>query len=146
MKRLKSITLALTMTCFALPSSAKVTLDDVYKADEAQRAQDLADYAQYLAENSSPLKPRNGASTPENLEYVGSGITRLSKTGFYVIDANASGNRTTSSIFVPSLSGTYYGTSGSTSNSALGVKVVNGVLSGHGRVTTPTITAIYRLK
>lgn len=64
MKRIKSITLALTMTCFALPGLAKVTLDDVYKADAPKRAQDLADYAQYLAENSSPLVPRVGTSTP----------------------------------------------------------------------------------
>lgn len=45
------------------PAMAKVTLDDVYKADEAQRAQDLAAYEQYKRDYSYPLKP-NESSTP----------------------------------------------------------------------------------
>lgn len=127
------------------PALAKVTLEDVYKADEAQRAQDLAEFEQYKQDYSYPLEPAHGTTPSDTLVYIGSGNKRLTEPGFYVVDTNASGNRTTSSIYVPSLSGTYYGTSGTSSNSAVGVKVVNGVIRGHGNHSTPTITGIYKL-
>lgn len=146
-KRGYQIVTALLVTTLALPAVSKVTLDDVYAADAPKRARDLANNAAYMARHSGPLIPRVGdTSQPENLVYVGSGNKRLTETGYYVVDTSASGNRTTSSIYVPSLSGTYYGTSGTSSNSAVGVRVVNGVLRGYGNQSTPSITGIYKLK
>lgn len=145
-KRGYQIVTALLVTTLALPAVSKVTLDDVYAADAPKRARDLANNAAYMARHSGPLRPQKSSTQPENLVYVGSGNKRLTETGYYVVDTSASGNRTTSSIYVPSLSGTYYGTSGTSSNSAVGVRVVNGVLRGYGNQSTPSITGIYKLK
>ena len=60
----KRILFGLAALVFILPPAiAKVTLEDVYKADEAQRAQDLAEFEQYKRDYSYPLEP-NESSTP----------------------------------------------------------------------------------
>ncbi|MFA0422259.1 hypothetical protein AB4562_09480 [Vibrio sp. 10N.222.54.A1] len=54
----KRILFGLAALVFILPPAmAKVTLEDVYKADEAQRAQDLAEFEQYKRDYSYPLEP-----------------------------------------------------------------------------------------
>ncbi|MGF1883926.1 hypothetical protein [Vibrio splendidus] len=53
----KILTLGLTALFFVFPVMAKVTLADVYKADEAQRAKDLAAFEQYKLDHSTPLSP-----------------------------------------------------------------------------------------
>ncbi|PMM42866.1 hypothetical protein [Vibrio splendidus] len=53
----QKITLGLAALFFVLPVMAKVTLEDVYKADEAQRAKDLAAFEQYKIDFGKPLKP-----------------------------------------------------------------------------------------
>ncbi|TKE89601.1 hypothetical protein FCV53_18520 [Vibrio sp. F12] len=76
MKKLKSVIIGMTMVCFTLPSVAKVTLDDVYKADAQDRADDLARNADYIARHSSPLKPYIGDSTSgQVVEYSTGGET-----------------------------------------------------------------------
>ncbi|CAK3641984.1 MULTISPECIES: hypothetical protein [Vibrio] len=58
----KRILLGLAALVFILPPAmAKVTLEDVYKADEAQRAQDLAEFEQYKRDYSYPLEPAYGS-------------------------------------------------------------------------------------
>ncbi|WP_299144002.1 hypothetical protein [uncultured Vibrio sp.] len=55
---LKRIFFGLAALVFILPPAmAKVTLEDVYRADEAQRAQDLAEFEQYKRDYSYPLQP-----------------------------------------------------------------------------------------
>ncbi|MFA0520626.1 hypothetical protein AB4501_27110, partial [Vibrio sp. 10N.222.55.E8] len=64
MKKLKLPIIAVVMMGFTLPSVAKVTLDDVYKADAQDRADDLARNADFIARHNSPLTPNQnpGAS------------------------------------------------------------------------------------
>ncbi|MEK0272069.1 hypothetical protein WM008_20640 [Vibrio vulnificus] len=80
--------------------------------------------------------------TYETLTYIGSGGTtyRLSTPGYYVVETSYG----TSTVHVSSLKGTYHGSSMTSSNSAIGVRVDDGVLKGTGVYGTPTLKAIYR--
>ncbi|MFA0080139.1 hypothetical protein AB4427_18720 [Vibrio artabrorum] len=65
MKKLKLPIIAVVMMGFTLPSVAKVTLDDVYKADAQDRADDLARNADFIARHNSPLIPRDSDSSSD---------------------------------------------------------------------------------
>ncbi|MFA0054251.1 hypothetical protein [Vibrio echinoideorum] len=146
MKKIMLIIALMSVAIVSHTTLAKVTIEDGYKSEADYYKSVKDNQAEYEKGLYTGLQDPQNSNKPENLVYVGSGNKRLTETGFYVIDTSASGNRTTSSIYVPSLSGTYYGTSGTSSNSAVGVKVVNGVLRGYGNVSTPSITGIYKLK
>lgn len=138
-------TILLSSLFFVGYASAKVTVEEVIRQSQQiippKGLKPVNDYHISTTDVTEPI-----SDNANNLKYVGSGNMRLPNTGYYVVDTSASGNRTTSNIFVPSLSGVYYGTSGTSSNSAVGVRVVNGVIEGYGNQSTPRILSIYRLK
>ncbi|MEZ8695267.1 hypothetical protein AB6D15_23915 [Vibrio splendidus] len=125
-------------------ASAKVTVEEAIRQSQQIIPPKGLNANNYHISTTDVTEPIS--DNANNLKYVGSGNMRLPNTGYYVVDTSASGNRTTSNIFVPSLSGVYYGTSGTSSNSAVGVRVVNGVIEGYGNQSTPRILSIYRLK
>lgn len=61
-KQLYQLVTALAIASVTLPVAAKVTLDDVYKADAPKRSRDLANNAAHINRHSSPLKPSQTSS------------------------------------------------------------------------------------
>ncbi|WP_439146834.1 hypothetical protein [Vibrio sp.] len=123
---------------------AKVTLEDAYASEAEYYESVKQNRAEYEKDLYEGLEPPQSNSNENSLEYIGKGNMKLPGPGYYVVDSGH--NSATSTVYVPSLVGTYYGTSGTTSNSAIGVKVVNGVMYGTGKYGVSHLTAIYRLK
>ncbi|MEJ3634364.1 hypothetical protein [Vibrio vulnificus] len=87
-------------------------------------------------------KEQQEKSADGTLTYIGSSGTtyRLPTPGYYIVETNYG----TSTVYVSSLKGTYYGSSMISSNSAIGVRVDNGIMQGVGVYGNPTLKAIYR--
>lgn len=83
-KQLYQLVTALAIASVTLPAAAKVTLDDVYKADAPKRARDLANNAGHIARHSAPLKPSQTSS--------GGGGDVVSKSGYCESGAYSSYN------------------------------------------------------
>ncbi|GLO64032.1 hypothetical protein MACH09_45400 [Vibrio sp. MACH09] len=132
------IILALLSTFNAL---AKVTYDEAIEEERAY-SKDNKSVVQNHGFTEEDLRNARGGNTPNNLEYIGRGSMRLPDPGMYFVDTSGG----TSTVYVPSLSGSYYGTSSVISNSAYGVIVRNGVVIPHSRYGSPSIRGIYKVK
>ncbi|MFA0249472.1 hypothetical protein AB4480_08125 [Vibrio sp. 10N.261.45.A4] len=84
-KKLYQLVAALAIASVILPAAAKVTLDDVYKADAPKRARDLANNAAHIARHSSPLYPKRTDSSSSGGEVI-------SKSGYCESGAYSSYN------------------------------------------------------
>ncbi|HFQ5065518.1 TPA: hypothetical protein ACGUVR_004068 [Vibrio vulnificus] len=127
---------------FGNPAMAtKVTYEDAV-------ASSAGFYAANNAINTPPsargldAEEQQEKSADGTLTYIGSSGTtyRLPTPGYYIVETNYG----TSTVYVSSLKGTYYGSSMISSNSAIGVRVDNGVMQGVGVYGNPTLKAIYR--